>query len=80
MSRSERLPLLARSGNLLPTTAGMCCCRVDGAALWAAVLAAWRHYAEWLTAVVPLMALLSECVSAERAAEVPAPHRPCDAA
>jgi hypothetical protein len=45
---------------------------VDGAALWAAVLAAWRHYAEWLAAVVPLMALLSECVSAERAAEVTA--------
>jgi hypothetical protein len=46
------------------------CCRIDGAALWAAVFAAWQHYSEWLAAVVPLMALLSECVSAERAAEV----------
>ncbi len=38
--------------------------------LWLAVLAAWGRFEAFLGAVVPLMPLLGECVSAERAAEV----------
>lgn len=52
------------------TSASPLCFRRDGRTLWLAVLAAWRHFEEWLGAAVPLMSLLAECVSAERAAEV----------
>lgn len=46
--------------------------RGDGQALWAAVLAAFRHYKAWLAAAVLLMGRLEGRVGAEQTAEVAA--------